>query len=103
MTQKLGASASTAPIGFGVVDWTTLGVAWTTLGVDWTTLGVDWTTLGVDWTTLGVDWTTLAVGLTAVAGGIEVELSTLHKSLAQQSDMQVKAMPELLYILQTIR
>ena len=74
MTQKLGASASTALIGFGVVDWTTLGV----------------------------DWSTLALAL-AVAAGIEVELSTLHKSLAQQSDIQVKAMPEMLNVLQTVR
>ena len=72
MTQKLGASASTVLVGFGVVDWTTLGV----------------------------DWSTLAL---AVAAGIEVELSMLHKSLAQQSDIQFKAMPELLYVLQTIR
>ena len=72
MTQKLGASASTALAGFGVVDWTTLGV----------------------------DWTTLAL---AVAAGIEVELSMLHKLLAQQSVIQVKTMPELLNVLQAIK
>ena len=77
MAPRFAASPSTAPVGFGEVDWTTLGVDWTTLGV--------------------------TIELTADVVGIEVELFMLHRSPWQQSSVQSVTRPVTLINLQAVR
>ena len=77
MAPKFAAIPSTAPVGFGEVDWTTLGVEWTTLGV--------------------------TVELTSDVVGIEVELLMLHRSPWQQSSVQSETRPVMLINLQAVR
>ena len=84
MAPRFAASPSTAPVGFGEVDWTTLGVDWITLAMDWTTLGV-------------------TVELTDDVVGIEVELFMLHRSPWQQSSVQLESRPVMLINLQAVR